>query len=166
MKRDIPRLMEEKSIDAIVVTLDEIENPIMNYLTGCAPLSWGQFIWKRGDEPLPLAVCRVQQGQRRQPCRGRWRWVRGLQNRPVRIVRPPPLTTCVRCTRTQQDLPRAIGPARGLCLGFRLPSLAGSEFCYARQDLVPGHDPTALGPLVVRSHHLFYLRLVDRRQVV
>jgi len=52
MKRDIMKIMEEKNIDALVVSMDEIQNPIWEYVTNCEPLTHGHLVWKRGEEPV------------------------------------------------------------------------------------------------------------------
>ncbi len=52
MKTDINRLMEERGLDALVITGPTRDNPAMAYATNGARLTQGIFIQKREEEPI------------------------------------------------------------------------------------------------------------------
>src|SRR5512138_3342792 len=52
MKSDLDRLMEERKLDAILVTGNATHNPPMYYLTGGGHVSAATLIKKRGEEPV------------------------------------------------------------------------------------------------------------------
>ena len=54
MKKDLDRFMEERDLDAVVVTGPARDNPAMAYMTNGAHLTRGYVIQKRGDEPILL----------------------------------------------------------------------------------------------------------------
>ncbi|MCX7680722.1 MAG: Xaa-Pro peptidase family protein [Anaerolineae bacterium] len=54
MKQDLDRLMEEKGLDAILVSGSGYSNPAMYYLTNGTPLTRGHVLKKRGQPPVLL----------------------------------------------------------------------------------------------------------------
>jgi Xaa-Pro aminopeptidase len=54
MKRDIDHLMEERGLDAVLVTGNKNGNPAMYYMVNGADISGGWVIKKRGEEPILL----------------------------------------------------------------------------------------------------------------
>ena len=52
MKSDLDHLMEEKELDAILITGPAQHNPPMVYLTGPIHMTGGDLIKKRGSEPV------------------------------------------------------------------------------------------------------------------
>jgi Xaa-Pro aminopeptidase len=52
MKSDLAKLMQEKSVDALLILGDAFHNPSMVYFTGVAHVSEGALIVKRGQAPI------------------------------------------------------------------------------------------------------------------
>ena len=52
MKQDMDRLMEERGLDAAIVTGGMYGNPAMYYMTNGAEISGGYVFKKRGGEPV------------------------------------------------------------------------------------------------------------------
>lgn len=52
MKKDIDHLMQERNIDAMLVTGPGQHNPAMVYMTGCAKLTHADLIKLRGQQPV------------------------------------------------------------------------------------------------------------------
>lgn len=54
MRSDIDRLMSQRGLDAVVVMADELDNPVLSYLTNGAKMLAGAYIKKRGQAPVLL----------------------------------------------------------------------------------------------------------------
>jgi Xaa-Pro aminopeptidase len=52
MKKDLDSLMAQQNIDLLFVVGPGFHNPVMAYLTGCAPLTQAIVIKKKGEEPV------------------------------------------------------------------------------------------------------------------
>ncbi|MBX3048710.1 MAG: aminopeptidase P family protein [Anaerolineales bacterium] len=52
MKSDLPALMEERNLDALVVFGDALHNPAMVYFTGVVHVTSGMLVLRRGQEPV------------------------------------------------------------------------------------------------------------------
>jgi Xaa-Pro aminopeptidase len=52
MKSDLPALMKDRNLDALVVFGDALHNPAMVYFTGVAHVTEGMLVLRRGQDPL------------------------------------------------------------------------------------------------------------------